>query len=126
MSNQGKVQLTSIVVAPPDLVGEGDHLFATHAAWMESTHHRSGDKALLSYSVSKGPEMSDPMGPAATPTGNTCYVLTEVYETEAGVGDHIEQAGASWNEFPAMIEWMERCSQVTMVPSAQIVHALWS
>ena len=28
---------------------------------MEATHHRTGDKALLSYNVSKAPELSDPV-----------------------------------------------------------------
>jgi hypothetical protein len=44
-------------------------------AWMESTHYRSGEKALLSYNVSKGPELSNPMDLNYAPTGNTCFVL---------------------------------------------------
>lgn len=84
MAHRGNVQLTSIVIVRPEHVAEGDRLFATHAAWMEATHHRTGDKALLSYNVSKGPELSDPMNPDSAPTGNTCYILTEIYETGAG------------------------------------------
>ena len=49
MSQKGKIQLTFIIIAPPDQVAEGDRLFASHAPWMEATHHRSGDKALLSF-----------------------------------------------------------------------------
>ena len=125
MGHRGKVQLTSIVVVPPEHVAEGERLFAAHAKWIEATHHRSGGKALLSYNVSKGPEMAEPMNPASAPTGNTCFVLTEIYETQAGIADHFEQAGASWKEFPEMGKWLEKCKQVTMVPSAQVVHSLW-
>ena len=34
MSQKGKVQLTFIIVAPPDQVAEGDRIFKTHAPWM--------------------------------------------------------------------------------------------
>ncbi len=73
MAHQGKVKLTAIVVAPPELVEEGDRIFASHADWMEATHHRTGAKALLSYTVSKGPELTDPMNPESEQTGNTCF-----------------------------------------------------
>ena len=53
MSQKGKIQLAFIIVAPPDLVAEGDRIFKTHAPWLGATHPRSGDKALLSYNVSK-------------------------------------------------------------------------
>ena len=82
MAYKGKIQLTFIIVAPPDQVEEGDRLFRSHAPWMEATHHRDGDKALLSYNVSKVAELSDPMNPNSAATGNTCYVLSEIYETE--------------------------------------------
>ncbi len=61
MAHKGKIQLTFVIVAPPDLAEEGDRLFRSHAPWMEATHHREGDKALLSYNVSKAPELSNPM-----------------------------------------------------------------
>jgi hypothetical protein len=125
MGHRGRVQFTSVVIAPADQVAEGDRLLATHAAWMEGTHHRSGDNALLSYNVAKGPELSDPSNPESEPTGNTCYIVTEVYETEAGVADHFAQADATWKEYPEMGKWLERCKQVTMVPVAQIVYSLW-
>ena len=91
MAHHGKIQLTFVIVCPPDLVEEGDRLFQSHAPWMEATHHRDGDKALLSYSVSKAPELSNPMDTNSAPTGNVCFILTEVYETEAGVADHFQR-----------------------------------
>ena len=124
MSQKGKIQLTFIIIAPPDQVAEGDRLFASHAPWMAATHHRSGDKALLSYDVSKAPELSNPMDLSSAPTGNTCYVLSEVYETEAGVADHYQQAQGNWSDFPALGAWLEKC-QVTMVSAAPIFASLW-
>lgn len=124
MAQKGKVQLAFIISAPPGEVAEGDRIFASHASWMQSTHHRSGEKALLSYNVSKAPELANPMDPASAPTGNTCFVLTEVYETPAGVTDHFTQAGENWSEFPALGKWLEKC-RVTAVPAAGIFHSLW-
>ena len=90
---------------------------------MEATHHRSGDKALLTYNVSKAPELSNPMDLSSAPTGNTCYVLSEVYETEGGVADHYQQAN-TWSDFPALGAWLEKC-HVTMVSAAPIFASLW-
>ena len=124
MSQKGKVQLSFVIVAPPDQVAEGDRLFKSHAPWMEATHHRSGDKALLSYDVSKAPELSNPLDTSSPPTGNTCFVLSEVYETEAGVADHFKQAGESWKEFLALGQWLAKC-KLTAVPTARIFNSLW-
>ena len=38
----------------------------------------------------KAPELSNPMDPASKPTGNTVFILSEVYETGAGVADHFK------------------------------------
>lgn len=124
MAHHGKIQLTFIITAPPDQVKEGDRIFQSHAPWMEATHHRGGEKALLSYNVSKAPELSNPMDANSAPTGNTCFVLTEIYETEAGVADHFQQAMASWKDFPALGKWLEKC-KVTGVPAASIMNSLW-
>ena len=124
MAHKGKIQLTFVIVASSDLVEEGERLFRSHAPWMEETHHREGDKALLSYDVSKAPELSNPMDPSSAPTGNTSFILSEIYETEAGVADHMQQAEASWPDFSAFLEWMEKC-KVTGVAAAPIINSLW-
>jgi hypothetical protein len=86
MTYHDKIQLTAIIIAPPDQAVEGDRLFRRLGSWMESTHYRTGEKALLSYNVSKGPEFSNPLDLNSAPTGNTCFVLTEIYESKAGSG----------------------------------------
>ncbi len=124
MAHKGKIQLTFLIVSPPDLVAEGDRLFRSHGPWIEATHHRTGDKALLSYNVSKAPELSNPLDPNSAPTGNTCFILSEIYETDAGVADHFQMSESSWQDFPALVKWMEKCT-VTGLPAAPIINSLW-
>lgn len=124
MAHKGKIQLTYVIVAPPGEVAEGDRLFRSHGPWMEATHHRTGEKALLSYNLSKAPELSNPIDPSSAQTGNTCFILSEVYETEAGVTDHFAQSMENWKDFPALGAWLQKC-KVTGLPAARIVNSLW-
>ena len=91
---------------------------------MESTHHRDGNKALLAYNVSKAPELSNPMDPNSAPSGNTCFILSEIYESEAGVSDHFQQAMESWQDFQAFVKWLGECNLIG-VPAAPIFNSLW-
>ena len=124
MAYHGKIQILIFVVAPPDQVAEGDRLFASHGAFMKATHHRSGEKALLSYNVSKASELSNPLDMNSAPTGNTCFVLNEVYESKAGFADHMEQSFKNWGDIDAMVKWMEAC-KATFVPMGSIFNSLW-
>jgi hypothetical protein len=124
MANQGKTQLIIIVNAPAEEVAEGDRIFTSHLPWMERTHHRTGEKALISYDLSKAPALSNPMDPSSAPTGNVNFVLAEVYESPAGVADHFEQAEASWEDYPAFMSWLGRCN-TNLVPMAEIGKSLW-
>ena len=124
MAHKGKIQLLFTITASADQVAEGDRLFRSHGPWIESTHHRTGDKALISYDVSKAAELKNPLDPNSGTTGNTCFILNEVYESEAGVADHFAQAQASWKDFPAFVEWMGKC-KTTVVPSAKIFNSCW-
>ena len=124
MAHHGKIQIMILIVAPPDQVAEGDRLFASHGAFMEATHYRSGEKALLSYNVSKAPELSDPVDMNSAPTGNTCFVLNEIYEGKAGFVDHMEQSFKNWEDIDAMLKWMKTCKAV-FVPMGSIFNSLW-
>ena len=124
MAYKGKTQLTYVIVAPPDQVEEGDRIFLSHASWMKATHHRDGEKALLRYTVSKAPELSNPFDPNSAPTGNTCFILDEIYESDAGVADHFQQAMSNWQDFPALGAWLGKC-KVTGVPAASVFNSLW-
>lgn len=124
MAYEGKSQLLITFVAPADKVAEIDRLVASHAAWMADTHHREGSKALLSYSFSKGPELANPMDPGSEATGNTRYVLNEIYESPDGIADHWQQAQASWSDFGAIVEILASCDTQTL-HSGEIAASLW-
>lgn len=68
--------------------------------------------------------MVNPMDPSAGFTGNTCFILNEIYESEAGVADHFQMAMNNWQDFPALVTWLEKC-KVTIVPAATIFNSLW-
>ncbi len=119
-----KIQVVLVFVAPPDQVEEGDRIFRSHGPWIQATHHGTGDKTLLSYNLSKGPELSSPLDLNSAPTGNTCFIQNEIYETRAGVVDHCELSQSSWQDFPAALKWIEKC-KVTGVAGAPIINSLW-
>ena len=124
MARKGNVQLMFVITAGPDKVAEGDRLFADHAIWMEKTHHRDGEKAILIYDVSKADERSNPLDPTSEKTGNVHFILAEVYRSQAGIEDHFKQAQGGWSEFNNFIKWMGEC-KATMIPSATVFNSLW-
>ena len=71
-------------------------MLQSHRLFMEQKSHKEGKLKLISYFVSEAPEYShepeefDKWFDAKYPkkTGRTCFVLTEIYETEAGIHHH--------------------------------------
>ncbi|HZS61307.1 MAG TPA: hypothetical protein VFA43_18665 [Gemmatimonadaceae bacterium] len=124
MRNDGKSQLLITFVVSSENVDEVDRLVASHAAWMARTHHREGDKALLSYTFSKGPELANPLDPGSNETGNTRYVLNEIYESPEGIADHWQQAQASWDDFPSLVEVVSRSSPQSL-HAGTVASSLW-
>jgi hypothetical protein len=122
MSDVGKANIVVMWKVPPDEVAEGDRIFASHVEWMEG-HPRDGDTALLSYRIAKGPELSDPLDPTSDPTGNTIFVLSELYASPAGVVEHWRLAVESWQDLPAFMEWSR--GKATTLHDGAIVQALW-
>jgi hypothetical protein len=132
MSEMGKTHIVIMWTVGSDDVAEGDRLFEAHAKWMTG-HERSGDAALRSYSISKGPELSNPLDPDSSPTGNTIFVLDEFYESPAGPVEHWRLARSSdpaesWPDAlkadPGLIEWSAR-AKVCTLHSGTVVQALW-
>ncbi len=124
MAHVGKAHLLITFVAPAAKVVEIDRLVASHGAWMADTHQRSGPKALLSYSFSKGPELSNPLDPSSAPNDNTRYVLSEVYESPAGIQEHWEQAQKSWRDFGTMARILGECNVQTL-HNGTVSQSLW-
>jgi len=123
MSQKGNTQVTFIFTATPDQVAEGDRIFSSHAEWVERTHHRDGDLELMSYNVVKGPELSSSLDPASAPTGNTSFVLAEVYKSPAGLADHWNNAG-TWEDFPAFVEWAGK-QKVAVLHGSPVIQSNW-
>lgn len=124
MADKGKIQLLVTWVATPNEVPEMDRIVASHGAWMASTHHREGPNALLSYNFAKGPELANPLDPSSAPTGNTRYVLNEIYESAAGIQEHWQMAQASWGDFGAMVALVGSLGPVTL-HGGEIMESLW-
>ena len=124
MAYQGKVQLTLVFIAPPDQVAEGDRIFRSHAPWMKETHHRSGDKALLSYTLSKAPELSNPMDPSSAPTGKTIFVIDEYYASPAGIARHWQDSADNWPDMSAVLARGAK-GEVATLHNGTAVQALW-
>ncbi len=124
MSHEGKTQISVIFTVPPDLVAEGDRIFASHAAWMERTHYREGELALLLYNTVKGAELSNPLDPSSEPSGNMNLTLTEVYATPAGLEDHWKQGAEGWEDFGAFMAWAGKV-KVAVLHGSPVIHSLW-
>ena len=66
MTYHDKIQLTLIIIAPPDQAAEGDRLFKSHGSWMESTHSR--------YRRESSPELQRVQGTGALePDGSQLF-----------------------------------------------------
>ncbi len=115
---------TVMFIADTDNKAEGDRLFASHAKWMEKTHHKDGELAMLSYNIAKNEEYTNPMDPTSEPTGNTIFTLNEVYENPAGMADHWKQAEANWDDFGALMAWTDKV-KFTLMHGSPIQYSLW-
>jgi hypothetical protein len=111
-----------MITVGPDDVAEGDRIFASHGEWMKG-HPREGDVALLDYSISKAPELSNPLDPNSEPTGKTVFVLDEYYESPAGIARHWQQSN-TWSDMPAAMAWMGK-STVAALHNGAVVQGLW-
>jgi hypothetical protein len=114
MSSKGTSHLVIMFTVGPDDVAEGDRIFASHSEFMKG-HPREGDVALLDYSLSKGPELSNPMDPSSEPTGNTTFVVDERYASPAGIANHWQHTTDNWAEMSsAAPAWFEKATIVTL------------
>jgi len=119
----GKSHIVIMFTVGPDDVAEGDRIFASHGQWMKG-HPREGDVALLAYTISKGPELSNPMDPNSEPTGNTIFVLDEYYETPAGIARHWQDAMSNWPDLSAVMAWSAKGTVATL-HNGTVEQALW-
>ena len=123
MSHMGETHLTIMFTVEAEDVAEGDRIFASHGQWMKG-HPREGDVALLEYTVSKGPELSNPLDPNSEPTGRTIFVLDEYYESPAGIARHWQDSADNWPDMSAVLAWGAKATVATL-HNGTTVQALW-
>ena len=114
---EGKTQLTRIWVVKPEFVNNWNEITEAHTKWMAETHYREGDKKLHFLNWSIAPEIKDDKE-----TGNTMFVLTEVYETSVGVDDHSQQAKETLS-LPYSTK--DGVVSLTICDYGAIKHSLW-
>lgn len=124
MSQKGNTMISMMFTAGADQVAEGERIFASHAAWMEKTHHRDGELALLQYNVAQSPEFNNPLDPSSGTTGNTIYTIYEVYKTPEGIADHWKQGQESWEDFGALMAWVGKV-KLTIMHGSPVMYSLW-
>jgi hypothetical protein len=77
----------------------------------------------LIASISKGPELSNPLDPTSEASGKTIYVLDH-YESPAAIGRHWEEATQKWaDDLGAAIQATTR-AEVTTLHRGTVINAL--
>ena len=124
MSLINKAHLLIMWTVDSDDEGEWDRIFASHGRWMLD-HPREGETALLSYTISKGPELSDPLDPSSEATGKTIFVLDEYYETPAGITRHWQEAMQTWADDLGAVMQAGSRAKVSTLHGGAVIQALW-
>ena len=124
MSLQGNAHLVIMWTVDSEDESEWDRIFASHGRWMVD-HPREGETALLSYTISKGPELSNPMDPSSEATGKLVYVLDEYYQTPAGISRHWQEAMTSWADDLGAVTAASSRATVSTLHSGRVIQALW-
>jgi hypothetical protein len=68
--------------------------------------------------------LANPLDPRSKATGNTRYVLNEIYESPAGIENPWQESQQSWGDFAAMVEVISSCNPQTL-HNGQIAESLW-
>jgi hypothetical protein len=112
----GKAQFFVAFKCSAEHEAEGDRFFAQHAQWMERTHPKEGDTALLQYTVSTRLDGE----------GDVLFLLAEVYETSAGVENHSRLAHENEGEPDmASLRALVDKSETIGFGASDVVHSLW-
>ena len=124
MSFMGKAHLNIMWVVELDDESQWDRIFNSHGVWMKG-HPREGDAALLSYTISKGQQLANPLDPNSEPTGKLVYVLDEYYESPAGVARHWQDAMENWGDHLRAVMKASTRATVTTLHNGTVIQALW-
>ena len=117
---QNKKQLQFIWIFKPELTDVAKRVAEDHVKWMNETHTKEGHKALLMLNWSIGPEFKD-----GVETGNLSLILTEIYETQAGIDDHFEKALNNSSYFRDDFgDFESKCESNVKINSSNIIHSM--
>ena len=83
-----------------------------------------GPQSVAQLRLLEGAELANPLDPGSEATGNTRYVLNEIYESPDGIADHWQQAQASWADFGAMVEMIASCNPQSL-HTGEVAASLW-
>jgi hypothetical protein len=111
---RGKGQFFIAFNCPAEHEAEGDGFFARHAQWMERTHPKAGDLALLQYTVSK----------SSDDDGNVLFLLAETYQTTAGIDNHRKLAHDDAPLLADLYSFRDKCQTIGW-GDAEVLHSLW-
>ena len=118
---QNKKQLQYLWIFKPELIEIANRIAEDHTKWMNETHTKEGDKALLMLNWSIGPEFKD-----GNKTGNMSLILTEVYESQAGIDNHFDQAQKNAATFrDDLSDFENNCENLVKINSSDIIHSMW-
>jgi hypothetical protein len=123
MAFMGNSHLVIMWTVDPTDEAEWDRIFASHSEWMTG-HPREGETALLSYTITKGPERANPMDPNSEVTGKTIYVLDEYYQSPSGLARHWEDAMQNWAEDLGAVMQASAKATVSTLHGGTVIHAL--
>ncbi|PEA06257.1 hypothetical protein [Bacillus cereus] len=114
--------LTIMITTKGVNVAAGNQLWDSHYAYMKNSHKGF----LITYSLSEGPELENPLDPQSNPTGKTIFVLNECYKTSEDILKHWAKTAAEWPEFNALLDWMQRPgTKVVTLHDGIIRHSLF-
>lgn len=121
-AKKGMHKLTIMVITTEENVADGDKLWQSHQEYMRKSHQ----DLLITYTLTKGPELQNALNPKSGPTGRTMYVLNEAYKTTQDIFKHWDKTAAEWKDFNNIIAWMTRPgTQVYTLHDGVIQSSLW-
>ena len=104
---QNKKQLQFIWIFKPEFTDVAKRVAEDHVKWINETHTKEGEKALIVLNWSMGPEFKE-----GSETGNMALILTEIYENQEGIDDHFKQAQNNESYFrDDLDEFSKNCEQ---------------
>jgi hypothetical protein len=117
---QNKKQLQFIWIFKPELTDVAKRVAEDHVKWMNATHTKEGEKALIVLNWSIGPEFKE-----GAETGNMALVLTEIYENQEGIDDHFKQAQNNESYFrDDLDEFSKNCEQRVTIHSSDVIQSM--